>query len=161
MDRERPTTAGRPRRGKRTTPPAATPRPVHALPAPPATEDPPVVDPRAVPDDLAEHGRRLWRSVTDDYELEQHETELLEQAARTADLVEALRVALSDGALLTTDGKIRPEIVELRQQRQMLARLLAALRVPLGTEQDDAGHGPARLQRRGAPRGAYRPRSIS
>jgi hypothetical protein len=48
-------------------------------------------------------------------------------------------------------------VVELRAQRIVLARLIVALRVPLGEEDassNAAKHGPARLQRRAA-RGVY------
>jgi len=65
------------------------------------------------------------------------------------DLCDQLQAVLdSDGPLL--DGKAHPAAVELRQQRIVLARLIVALRVPLGEEEDTAG----RLQRR-ALRGVY------
>lgn len=106
------------------------------------------------PRNLGAAGRRLWRSVMADYELEQHEALLLAQACRTADVVAALDAAVG-GELTTDDGKVRPEIVEARQQRIVLARLLAALRVPLGEQTEDGGHGPPRLQRRSGARGVY------
>lgn len=110
------------------------------------------------PKGLGPAGRALWRAVTGDYELEQHELVLLEQACRTADMVAALAAAVDDGPLTTGEGRIRPEVVEARQQRIVLARLLAALRVPLGEQNDDHSgqHGPPRLQRRSGARGVYR-----
>ena len=38
------------------------------------------------PRGLGAAGRRLWKSVTDTYELEEHERAVLTEAARTADL---------------------------------------------------------------------------
>ncbi len=35
-------------------------------------------------------GRRLWRAVVEEYELEEHELLLLREAARTADLLDEL-----------------------------------------------------------------------
>jgi hypothetical protein len=51
-----------------------------------------------------------------------------------------------------------PAVVEARQQRLALARLLAALRLPAGAEDDlAAGRRP---QRRVGVRGFYGPRSV-
>lgn len=76
-------------------------------------------------------GRRLWRAVLAAYELDEHELVLLRQAVRVADTCEVLQAAVdADGPML--DGKAHPALVELRQQRILLARLVAALRVPLG-----------------------------
>ncbi len=103
--------------------------------------------PRA-PRDLKTSGARLWRSVVDRYELEEHESALLHQAARTVDLLDALQAALdADGPLV--DGRAHPAAVESRQQRIALARLLAALRLP------DEDQHDRRPQRRVGARGVY------
>lgn len=108
--------------------------------------------PRA-PEGAGPAGRRLWSAVLRDYELAEHETVLLRQAVHVADLCEQLQQVISqEGPLL--DGKPHPGVVELRQQRIVLARLIVALRVPLGDEAADSKHAPARLQRRAA-RGVY------
>ncbi len=39
---------------------------------------------------LAETGSKLWRAVTDDYELDAHEALLLLEACRTVDLLRRL-----------------------------------------------------------------------
>jgi hypothetical protein len=107
------------------------------------------------PKDLEAAGAALWKSVTDAYALEEHERLLLVEACRTADVIERLVVAL-DRELVDHQGKIRAELVELRLQRIVLARLTAALRVPIGEEgRDVAKHGPPRLQRRSGVRGVY------
>ena len=112
------------------------------------------------PEGLESAGLRLWLAVTEEYELEEHELQLLEQAARTADLVARLHSAISDGELTEVGPhggtRVRPEVVEIRQQRIVLARLLAALRVPLGAEEESTDHNPTpRLQRRSGARGVY------
>lgn len=76
------------------------------------------------PRGLGAAGRRLWKSVTDTYELEEHERAVLTEAARTADLCAKL-AAKAD----RIDGT-SPVLVELRQQRLALAKLLGALKVP-------------------------------
>ncbi|BDB59566.1 hypothetical protein [Rhodococcus sp. RDE2] len=78
-------------------------------------------------------GRRLWSAVVDDYELAEHELQILREAVRTVDLIDALhKVAGAEGPLAESSQGIRvhPALVELRQQRITLARLLAALNIP-------------------------------
>lgn len=95
-------------------------------------------------------GRRLWKAVTGDYELAAHELTLLGEAARVADVCHDLqRLVDADGPMV--DGRAHPGLVELRAQRILLARLLVALRVPIG-DAEDADSG--RSQRRGL-RGVY------
>ena len=97
-------------------------------------------------------GRRLWRSVTEDYDLAGHELEILRRAVRVADLLDDLAAALDAGQLLD-DGRVHPAAVEYRQQSIVLTRLLAALRLP-----DNAA--ASRTQRRGT-RGVYALRDTS
>jgi hypothetical protein len=110
--------------------------------------------PRA-PIGAGDAGKRLWRAVTSDFELGEHEMVLLRQAVRVADICEALQAVVDrEGALTTTrlgETRAHPALVELRNQRILLARLIVCLRVPLG----DAEDSPAgRAQRRGL-RGVY------
>ncbi len=98
-------------------------------------------------------GQRLWDAVVGEFELEQHEESLLLEACRTLDLLDALEsVVTRDGAIVPSPQgpKANPAAVEARQQRIALARLLAALRLPAGDEQD------VRPQRRVGVRGTYR-----
>lgn len=101
-------------------------------------------------------GRRLWRSVTKNYELDEHETALLVEAVRTVDLLTRLDAEIrKDGPMLDSPQgrKAHPAAVEARQQRIALARLLAALRLPNGEAGDQ--QAGARPQRRVGVRGAY------
>ncbi|WP_433187748.1 hypothetical protein [Actinoallomurus sp. CA-150999] len=97
-------------------------------------------------------GKRLWRAVLEAYELDEHELSLLRQAVRSADLCDELQAVVDEeGPMVTTrlgEVKAHPAIVELRNQRITLARLIVALRVPLGEQDED------RQQRRGI-RGVY------
>jgi hypothetical protein len=101
-------------------------------------------------------GLRLWRSVVADFDLDEHELALLREAARCVDTLDELDARVKvDGAVISSPQglKAHPAAVEARQQRITLARLLAALRVPLGDEQDQAGN--ARPQKRAGVRGVY------
>ncbi len=115
------------------------------------------------PAGLAPAGRRLWRSVLADFDLAEHELTLLREACRVADLCAGLAaVVAAEGVIATTrlgEQKVHLAVVELRQQRIVLARLVVALRVPIGDQEEavkpssDVG-AAARLQRRGL-RGVY------
>lgn len=89
-------------------------------------------------------GRKLWRAVLEQFELEEHEATLLERACRVADSCAALQAIVDREGVMSADrfGATvpHPALVELRQQSMVLARLIVALRVPLGeqTEQDGA-----------------------
>ena len=102
----------------------------------------------AVPAGAGAAGRRLWRAVLADFELAEHEMVLLRQAVRVTDLCELLQQQVDDdGPLL--GGRAHPALVELRQQRILLARLIVALRVPLGEEEEEAKSIASRPQRAG------------
>lgn len=106
-------------------------------------------------------GRRLWSSIVDDYDLDEHELVLLREAVRTVDLLADLDVLVKrDGPIVDTPQgpRAHPAAVEARQQRIALARLLAALRLPSGEEGDT--QPSARPQRRGGARGVYGIRAV-
>jgi hypothetical protein len=106
---------------------------------------PPAQDP---PEGLAVSGRRLWASLTTEYELDVHEQLLLTQACRTIDLLDSLAEDLRTAPRTMTNARgdliSHPSLNEHRQQSLTLARLLASLRLPQGDEDD-----VARPQRRG------------
>lgn len=96
------------------------------------------------PPGLKTAGRRLWRSVTDDYELGEHELTILLEAARTVDaLAELEKIVQTEGVTNVSPQGVRahPALVEARQQRIVLAKLVASLRIPLDDEQS-AGRLP-------------------
>jgi len=110
------------------------------------------------PDGLAASGEALWSAVTGEYELSEHELALLRQAAETLDAIDRLQAALTADEVIETapqGRRVHPALPELRQQRIVLARLLAQLGVPAGDEDETATAG----QRR-ATRGTYRMRAV-
>lgn len=101
-------------------------------------------------------GESLRAAVLADYELAEHELALLTEAVRTVDLLAELhRVADEEGSMVSSPQgrRVHPALVEARQQRIALARLLAALRLPGGEEGDE--QSGARPQRRVGARGVY------
>jgi len=114
-----------------------------------------MTEPR-MPAGLAAGGRRLFRSVVDEYELAEFELALLAEASRTVDVLARLDVVIRrDGPLVASPQgqKAHPAATEARQQKIALARLLAALRLPAGEPGDH--QGSARPQRRAGARGTY------
>lgn len=104
------------------------------------------------PAGLKRSGRALWRAVLDEFDLDEHEQQVLLQACRTTDLLDQLQAVLDcDGPMAESSQgqRVHPAAVELRQQRIALARLFAALDLPHGEEE-----ASGRTQRRAA-RGVY------
>jgi len=98
----------------------------------------------------------LWSSVVDLYDLDVHELALLGEAVRTLDVLADLDAAVRrDGPLVESPQgqRAHPAVVEARQQRIALARLLASLRLPSGEVGDQ--QVSARPQRRVGVRGTY------
>ena len=99
-------------------------------------------------------GLALWRDVLGKYELEEHEVALLRECVRTVDELDVLAaVVAAEGLTSKTGAKVHPALVEARQLRIGLARLVAALRLPAGDEEDQAAG--RRPQRRVGARGVY------
>lgn len=109
------------------------------------------------PDELRESGRSLWESVTDVYELEEHERGLLLEMCRTVDSLDRLAEILADDGEIIEDRfgakRAHPALVEARQLRIAYARISAALRLPSG--EDDDPDALRRPQRRVGTRGVY------
>jgi hypothetical protein len=104
----------------------------------------------------------LWDSVVSAFELDEHELALLVEAVRTIDALNLLDAAVRrDGPLQESPQGTRahPAVVEARQQRIALARILAALRLPSGEVGDEKAN--ARPQRRVGARGTYGVRAVS
>lgn len=117
---------------------------------------------RPTPDDLGPAGARLWRAVFDRFDMEDHEAEVLRQACTTADAITALDAVVAVEGVMgeTSQGpRAHPALVEARQQRLALARLIASLRLPADTGEPaydgDAGDDTGRAQARAGFRGVY------
>jgi hypothetical protein len=107
---------------------------------------------RSITADLGTAGRRLWRTTTAAYDLAEHERAVLLAACRTVDTLERLEAAVA-AVDLADWRRARGLLVEVRQQRITLARLIAALRVP-DAEDDAEPEKRPRLQHRQL-RGVY------
>jgi hypothetical protein len=109
-------------------------------------------DAKNTPKGLGSSGRKLWRSVADAFDLDYHEELLLREACRTADVLDRLDVEAAGSPVTVINFKgdqvAHPALSESRQQRIVLSRLLASLRLPSGEAEE-------RPQRRGASRGSY------
>jgi hypothetical protein len=110
-----------------------------------------------VPKGSGPSGRKLWRHVMGEYELDAPDELQLLQAVRCADLLDDLAAEAAEAPLTVPNrfGEMvaNPLITEQRQQAIVLSRLIAALRLP--ADEDDA----RRPQRRSF-RGAYGVRGL-
>ena len=106
---------------------------------------------RRLPADLGARGRRLWRRVVLTYEPSDAEYELLTEAARCVDRLDALRAVLATEPVLVEGSRgqmiVHPAIVEERAQRDLLGRLLGRLSFP---SESDTEAAAATLGKRGA-----------
>lgn len=113
------------------------------------------------PQGLSTSGKRLWKSILVEYDLETHEELLLKEACRAADRLDKLAIEANSSPTTVINSKgdqiAHPALSEARQQALVLSRLLASLRLPTGEEASST----ARPQRRGASRGAYGLRNIA
>ena len=113
----------------------------------------------AVPKGTGPSGRKLWSSIVDEYELEQHESMLLRELVRLVDRLDLLDAIIRREGLIVDGGKsgprAHPALVEARQLQIAQARLTAALRLPVGDENE------GRPQRRVGVRGVHRLRGVS
>ena len=102
------------------------------------------------PSGLGKSGRKLWRSIVGEYDLEVHETLLLAEACRVSDRLDAMAEATGSLTVVNTKGDtvVNPLVIEQRMLSAAFAKLIASLRLP-----SDEGEG--RPQRRGGSRGAY------
>jgi hypothetical protein len=95
------------------------------------------------PRGLRAAGKRLWEAVTSTFDLDPPEAALLEEACRTRDLLADLRREIAQNAAVIDSSqgpRVHPAMVEARQQRLVLAKLLAGLGLPKGLvdDKDDA-----------------------
>jgi len=102
------------------------------------------------PAGLRAPGRRLWDAILARYELRTDELEILEQAARTLDVIDELRLAVArEGATVPGSKgqpRVHPAAMEARQQRLVLASLLRGLGIPetSGVRDEDSTSSRAR-----------------
>jgi hypothetical protein len=115
---------------------------------------------RHPPKGLGDAGTALWSAVTNALDLDEHEALALRELCRTADTLDRLQAIVDrDGELAESSQGMRahPALVELRQQRIALARLVSAMQLPSGLAAPQPGGAqpvhPA--QRRPGVKGVY------
>ncbi len=111
------------------------------------------MSPEKPPTGLRAAGKRLWSDTVAQYEMTAHERELLLQACRTADSLDALQKVLDRDGVLNESSqgtRVHPALPELRQQRVTFARLVAALGLESGVAEEETPK-----QQRRATRGVY------
>jgi hypothetical protein len=104
------------------------------------------------PANLSAAGRKLWRAMVNEFELEDHELALLEAACRQADDLAALEQLIRDDGMKvqgsTGQERLHPAIAEARLARQSLDRLMARFKLP-GAEDPATGQPGRPLSARG------------
>ncbi|GGF56988.1 hypothetical protein GCM10011519_33680 [Marmoricola endophyticus] len=104
------------------------------------------------PADLGDAGRTYWLRVAEEFDLGAVEEPALAEVARTLDTLAALDAAVRRDGHVTDAGKVSPAVVEARQQRAILVRLLGLLDLP--TDDDErpsaGGTGVSRAARKAA-----------
>lgn len=110
--------------------------------------------PHPAPAGLDKPGLALWCEVLQGYGLRVDELRLLEEACRTVDVLARLVDALQDAPLTVAGsmGQMRehPLLAEARQQRIVLARLLAQLKLPEEDELHSVSSNRSTLARHAA-----------
>ncbi|MFF8829130.1 hypothetical protein [Streptomyces sp. NPDC015131] len=96
------------------------------------------------PEGLGPKGMELWLEISEAFELRVDELRILGDACREADLIERMHIELQEARLVVKGSMgqdvANPLVQELRQHRALVARLLAALKLPdeEGQEERDA-----------------------
>ena len=101
-------------------------------------------------------GRRVWRAILGEFELEEHERALVTALVRQVDRLDALEALIAEEGLMVHGhgtSKVHPAVIEARQSAIAVARISAALRLPAGEQEE--GQGAAAGQRRSGVRGVY------
>lgn len=109
------------------------------------TATPPTAPKPRAPAGLGHRGRRLWREVTDSYELSISELEVLTLAARCLDRIQGIEDVLKDEPATVEGSKGQPRAhplcAELRSEVILAAKLLAQLSLPADTAAGDEWSG--------------------
>lgn len=100
----------------------------------------------SAPTGLRGSGRRLYLSVTGDFELSDHELARLVEACHVMVTIEALRKIVADDGMVISGSqgdRVHPAVAEIRAQQLALSRILSALDIPMPGE-DSKPTGRAR-----------------
>ncbi|MHA3723463.1 hypothetical protein ACXR2T_06250 [Leucobacter sp. HY1910] len=88
-------------------------------------------EPVPPPEYLGVRGAAFWVAQQAAYEWDEHDSQVLVEACRTLDTIDALAAAIEHDGVMLAGSQGQPvlngAVAELRQQQTSLARLLAAL----------------------------------
>ena len=99
------------------------------------------------PRDFGEKGNEFWEEVTSEFELSRAELRILEDACSEIQIIdELMNVWIREGRPTISLGSMKQEtenalLISMRQHRQVLRQLLAALRLP-DDEEDEQRDRP-------------------
>lgn len=93
------------------------------------------------PEGLGPQGLCLWEEISEAFELRVDELRILSDACREVDLIERMHTELQTAPLVVKGSMgqdvASPLVQELRQHRSLVARLLAALKLPDDEHQEE------------------------
>lgn len=102
------------------------------------------------PEGLGEAGRALWVSLTSVYVFTAYELLILDQACRLADSVDALAAAVEQDGVVVLGAagqkRLNAAVVELRQARLGMAKLLGMLALPSSEDERPMSDASRRAQ---------------
>lgn len=105
--------------------------------------------PVEIPEHLNDAGRELYAAAVEGFDLTIPEQTALLQAAETVDVLRALEDTLRETGPILPTGKPSPLLVEARQQRGVLIKLLGLLDLR-DDEEEDAATSASRAARKAA-----------
>ncbi|WP_427129326.1 hypothetical protein [Pseudarthrobacter sp. S9] len=99
------------------------------------------------PSGLNARGKAFWVLITDGFELDSAELEVLKEAARTLDEIDALKASADEHGPMVKGSTgqlvVNPALLEVRQARAAFERMVKALALP----SEDEGQGSAAERR--------------
>jgi hypothetical protein len=91
------------------------------------------------PSGLNARGKAFWSQITDDFDLDSAELEVLREACRTLDEIEVLKAAAVEHGPMVKGSAgqltVNPALVEVRQARQAFERMVKVLALPSEDEE--------------------------
>jgi P27 family predicted phage terminase small subunit len=83
------------------------------------------------PDVLGDRGRKLWLELTDEFDFDPQEVQLLLETCRTLDQIDALQDSIATNGVMVSGSQGQPvlnaAVAELRQQQTSYGRLVGQL----------------------------------
>ena len=106
-----------------------------------------VLKPPRAPNGLKSRGNALWRTIMQNYALDEGEKQLLHELCRVVDRLDQLENQLAEDGLMVTGTrgqlpKAHPLLLEQREAQKTMSRLVAELALPMPGEQAGRRRSP-------------------